>query len=157
MSRSSELIPAEGLPAGLAPVPAPVGLAALVLARTPGADSAGAAVGEGARTASGASRTARTIAEPAAEPAATAAAGAVTLVAAVAAWYGVTGSPSRPRPAVADSRMVVSPTPARCGRRRVFLRSSGQPRSCSVRPSWLMMAPVSRYARPSLILLSLTS
>ncbi|GHK02207.1 hypothetical protein SY2F82_40040 [Streptomyces sp. Y2F8-2] len=102
LSSSSDLIPAEGLLAGLALVPVPVGLAGLVLARALGAGSAGATVGAGTRTASGASRTARTIGRLAAKPAATAAAGAVTLAAAAAAWYTVTGSHEpAPRPAVA--------------------------------------------------------
>ncbi|MGW5609170.1 sigma-70 family RNA polymerase sigma factor [Streptomyces sp. NPDC003753] len=104
LSSSSDLIPAEGLLAGLALVPVPVGLAGLVLARALGAGSAGATVGAGTRAASGASRTARTIGRLAAKPAATAAAGAVTLAAAAAAWYTVTGSHEpAPRPAVATS------------------------------------------------------
>jgi RNA polymerase sigma factor (sigma-70 family) len=99
---SSDLIPAEGLLAGLALVPVPAGLAGLVLARVLGADSTGTAVGAGTRTASGASRTSRTIGRLAAKPAATAAAGAVTLAAAAVAWYTATGSHEpTPRPAVA--------------------------------------------------------
>ncbi|MFJ8049645.1 sigma-70 family RNA polymerase sigma factor [Streptomyces luteogriseus] len=99
---SSDLIPAEGLLAGLALVPVPVGLAGLVLAGALGADSAGATVGAGTRTASGASRTARTIGRMAAKPAATAAAGALTLAAASVAWYTATASHEpAPRPAVA--------------------------------------------------------
>ncbi|KUO15188.1 sigma-70 family RNA polymerase sigma factor [Streptomyces dysideae] len=99
---SSDLIPAEGLLAGLALVPVPAGLAGLVLARALGLDSAGATVGAGTRTASGASRTARTVGRLAAKPAATAAAGAVTLAAAAVAWYTATGShETAPRPAVA--------------------------------------------------------
>ncbi|QOV34433.1 sigma-70 family RNA polymerase sigma factor [Streptomyces ferrugineus] len=127
---SSDLIPAEGLLAGLALVPVPVGLAGLVLARALGAESAGATVGAsggsgaGARTASGASRTARAIGRLAAKPAATAAAGAVTLAAAAVAWYTATGShETAPRPAVAaplspaassvpsSPRASASPTP----------------------------------------------
>jgi len=99
---SSDLIPAEGLLADLALVPVPVGLAGLVLARALGADSAGATVGAGTRTASGGGRTARTIGRLAAKPAAAAAAGAVTLAAAGVAWYTATGSHEpAPRPAVA--------------------------------------------------------
>ncbi|MEH0555218.1 sigma-70 family RNA polymerase sigma factor [Streptomyces sp. B21-101] len=102
LSRSSDLIPAEGLLAGLALVPVPVGLAGLVLAGLPGADSAGATAGAGTRTAGGAGRTARTIGRLAAKPAAAAAAGAVTLAAAGLAWYAVAGSHEpAPRPAVA--------------------------------------------------------
>jgi len=99
---SSDLMPAEGLLAGLALVPVPVGLAGLVLARALGTGSAGATVGAGTRTVSGASRTARTIGKLAAKPAVTAAAGAVTLAAAGVAWYTVTGAHEpAPRPAVA--------------------------------------------------------
>jgi RNA polymerase sigma factor (sigma-70 family) len=99
---SSDLIPAEGLLAGLALVPVPVGLAGLVLARALGADSAAATVGAATPTASGAGRTAWTIGRLAAKPVAAAAAGAVTLAAAAAAWYGATGShETTPPPAVA--------------------------------------------------------
>ncbi|WP_037684439.1 sigma-70 family RNA polymerase sigma factor [Streptomyces griseus] len=100
---SSDLVPAEGLLAGLALVPVPVALAGLVLARALGADAAGATVGAGGtHTASGASRTARTIGKLAAKPAATAAAGAVTLAAAGVAWFAATDSHEpTPRPAVA--------------------------------------------------------
>ncbi len=121
---SSDLIPAEGLLAGLALVPMPVGLVGLVLARTLGADSAGATVGAGTGTASGASRMVRTIGRLAAKPAATAAAGAVTLAAAGVAWYTAAGSHEPvPRPAVAaplpsaassmppSPRTSASPTP----------------------------------------------
>lgn len=102
LSNSSDLIPAEGLLAGLALVPVPAGLAGLVLARALGADSAGATVGAGTRTASGASRTARMVGRLAAKPAAAAAAGAVTLAAAAVAWYTATGShESAAPPAVA--------------------------------------------------------
>ncbi|MFE1836678.1 sigma-70 family RNA polymerase sigma factor [Streptomyces sviceus] len=105
---SSDLIPAEGLLAGLALVPAPVGLAGLVLTRALRAHSAGATVGTrtststrtatptgtrtATRTASSASRTARTIGRLAAKPVAAAAAGAVTLAAAGVAWYTAAGS-----------------------------------------------------------------
>ncbi|MEU1848608.1 sigma-70 family RNA polymerase sigma factor [Streptomyces sp. NPDC019990] len=116
---SSDLIPAEGLLAGLALVPVPVGLAGLVLARALGAESAGATVGAGTPTAGGASRTARTIGRLAAKPAATAAAGAVTLAAAGVAWYTATGSHEpAPRPAVvaplssAASSVPPSPRPS---------------------------------------------
>jgi len=111
LSSSSDLIPAEGLLAGLALVPVPVGLAGLVLARALGADSAGATVGAATRTRSGASRTARTIGRLAAKPVAAAAAGAVTLAVAVVAWYTATGSHETPgpRPAVAAP---VSPAPS---------------------------------------------
>ncbi|MEW2395805.1 sigma-70 family RNA polymerase sigma factor [Streptomyces sp. NPDC046862] len=99
---SSDLIPAEGLLADLALVPVPVGLAGLVLTRALGVDSTGVTVGAGTRTASGASRTARTIGRLSAKPAAMAAAGAVTLVAAGVAWYTATGAHEpAPRPAVA--------------------------------------------------------
>jgi RNA polymerase sigma factor (sigma-70 family) len=99
---SSDLIPAEGLLAGLALVPVPVGLAGLVLARALGTGSGGATVGAGTRTASGASRTARTIGRLTANPVAVAAAGAVTLAAAGVAWYTATGSQEpAPPPAVA--------------------------------------------------------
>ncbi|MEU0069818.1 sigma-70 family RNA polymerase sigma factor [Streptomyces sp. NPDC006332] len=121
---SSDLIPAEGLLAGLALVPVPVGLAGLVLARALGVDSAGATVGAGTRTVSGTSRTARTIGRLAAKPAAAAAAGAVTLAAVGVAWYTATGSHEpAPRPAVAaplspaassvppSPRTSASPTP----------------------------------------------
>ncbi len=102
LSNSSDLIPAEGLLAGFALVPVPVGLTGLVLARALGADSAGATVGAGTSAASGASRTARTVGRLAAKPAAAAAAGAVTLAAAGVAWYTATGSHEpAPRPAVA--------------------------------------------------------
>ncbi|MFF1724834.1 sigma-70 family RNA polymerase sigma factor [Streptomyces sviceus] len=97
LMNSSDLIPAEGLLAGLALVPAPVGLAGLILARALRAHSAGATVGTGTgtRTASGASRTARTIGRLAVKPAAAAAAGAVTLAAAGVAWYTAAGSHER--------------------------------------------------------------
>ncbi|MGC9535996.1 sigma-70 family RNA polymerase sigma factor [Streptomyces sp. UG1] len=121
---SSDLIPAEGLLAGLALVPVPAGLVGLVLARALGADSAGATIDAGTRTASGANRTARTIGRLAAKPAATAVAGAVTLAAAGVAWYTATGSHEpAPRPAVAapqspaassappSPRTSASPTP----------------------------------------------
>ncbi|MFI1509136.1 sigma-70 family RNA polymerase sigma factor [Streptomyces sp. NPDC020597] len=109
LSNSSDLVPAEGLLAGLALVPVPVALTGLVLARTLGTGSAGAAAGAGARTTGGASRTAgnasraaRTLAKLAAKPAVTAAAAAVTLAAAGAAWYATAGSHEpAPRPAVA--------------------------------------------------------
>ncbi|MER6244364.1 sigma-70 family RNA polymerase sigma factor [Streptomyces griseorubiginosus] len=113
---ASDLIPAEGLLAGLALVPVPIGLAGLVLARTTVAGSAGAGAGAGIRTAARggrttarggrttarggrttarASRTARTTGRLAAKPvtaAAAAAATAVTLAVAGAAWYAATGS-----------------------------------------------------------------
>ncbi|WP_369173065.1 sigma-70 family RNA polymerase sigma factor [Streptomyces sp. R28] len=128
LSSSSDLIPAEGLLAGLALVPVPAGLAGLVLARVLGAESAGATVGAGTgtgtHTVSGASRAARTIGRLAAKPAAAAAAGAVTLAAAGVAWYASTGShepAARPAvgaplsPAVSSvpppPRTSVSPTP----------------------------------------------
>ncbi|MFF7789077.1 sigma-70 family RNA polymerase sigma factor [Streptomyces sp. NPDC007991] len=108
---SSDLIPAEGLLAGLALVPVPVGLAGLVLARALGAGSAGATGGAGTRTASGAGRTARTIGRLAAKPVATAAAGAVTLAAAAVAWYTATGSHEpAPRPAVAAPLSPTAPS-----------------------------------------------
>ncbi|KUO09835.1 sigma-70 family RNA polymerase sigma factor [Streptomyces sp. DSM 15324] len=99
---SSDLIPAEGLLAGLALVPVPLALADLVLARALAAHSAAASVGAGMRTASGASRRARTTAKLAAKPAAAAAMGAVTLAAAGVAWHTAT-QPHEPttRPAVA--------------------------------------------------------
>ncbi|MEU0941191.1 sigma-70 family RNA polymerase sigma factor [Streptomyces canus] len=113
---SSDLIPAEGLLAGLALVPAPVGLAGLVLARALRANSAGATVGAGTRTVNGASRTARTIGRLAAKPAAAAAAGAVTLAAAGVAWYTAAGSHEpAARPAVAappsPAASSVAPSP----------------------------------------------
>lgn len=123
LSSSSDLVPAEGLLAGLALVPVPVGLTGLVLARALGAGSAGATAGAGTRTASGASRTARTIGRLAAKPAAVAAAGAVTLAAAGVAWYAATGShepaarpaeaaPLSPAPSVPPApRTLASPTP----------------------------------------------
>jgi RNA polymerase sigma factor (sigma-70 family) len=116
LMNSSDLIPAEGLLAGLALVPVPVGLAGLVLARVLGEGSAGATVSASARTASGASRTARTIGRLAAKPTAAAAAGAVTLAAAGVAWYAATGSHERAaRPAVAvplsPTASSVSPSP----------------------------------------------
>ncbi|MFF4014118.1 sigma-70 family RNA polymerase sigma factor [Streptomyces sp. NPDC001843] len=125
LSSSSDLVPAEGLLAGLALVPVPVGLAGLVLVRALGAGSAGAGatVGAGTRTAGGAGRTARTIGRLAAKPAAVAAAGAVTLAAAGVAWYTVTGShepaarpaeaaPLSPAPSVPPApRTLASPTP----------------------------------------------
>ncbi|MFF7646257.1 sigma-70 family RNA polymerase sigma factor [Streptomyces canus] len=96
---SSDLIPAEGLLTDLALVPAPVGLAGLVLARALRADSAGATVGSGTRTASSASRTARTTGRLTAKPAAAA---AVALAAAGVAWYTAAGSHEpAARPAVA--------------------------------------------------------
>lgn len=103
---ASDLVPAEGLLAGLALVPVPIGLAGLVLARTPVAGSAGAGAGAGtrtaARTAARASRTARTIGRLTAKPVTAAAATAVTLAVAGAAWYAATGSPDpAPRHAVA--------------------------------------------------------
>ncbi|MCL6733466.1 sigma-70 family RNA polymerase sigma factor [Streptomyces neyagawaensis] len=102
LSNSSDLIPAEGLLAGLALVPVPAGLAGLVLARALGAGSAEATVGAGPHTVSGASRTARTLGRLAAKPVATAAAGAVTLAAAGVAWYTATGPHEpAPQPAVA--------------------------------------------------------
>jgi RNA polymerase sigma factor (sigma-70 family) len=124
LSNSSDLIPAEGLLAGLALVPVPAGLTGLVLARVLGAGSAEATVGAGTRTVSGASRTARTIGRLAAKPVATAAAGAVTLTAAGVAWYTAAGPDEpTPRPAVAaplspaassappSPRTSASPTP----------------------------------------------
>ncbi|WP_405773990.1 sigma-70 family RNA polymerase sigma factor [Streptomyces sp. NBC_01538] len=109
--RSSDLVPAEGLLAGLALVPVPVGLTGLVLARTLGAGSAGATVGTGTRTTSGASRTARTIGRLAAKPAMTAAAGAVTLAAAGVVWYTATGSHEpAPRPAAAAPLSPATPS-----------------------------------------------
>lgn len=109
---ASDLIPAEGLLAGLALVPVPIGLAGLVLARTLGAGSAGAGVGAGTRTAGGASRTARTIGRLAAKPAAAAAATAVTLAAAGVAWYAATGSHEpAPRPALAAPLSPGTSTP----------------------------------------------
>ncbi|MFM9594584.1 sigma-70 family RNA polymerase sigma factor [Streptomyces scabiei] len=120
LSNSSDLIPAERLLAGLALVPVPVGLAGLVLARVPGADTAGAAAGAGTHPAGGAKdaaggaksaaggahAAARTIGTTAAKPAATAvaasAAAVVTLAAAGVAWYTFTGAHEPdPRPAVA--------------------------------------------------------
>ncbi|MER6557116.1 sigma-70 family RNA polymerase sigma factor [Streptomyces sp. NPDC001027] len=109
LSNSSDLVPAEGLLAGLALVPAPVALTGLVLARVLEANSAGAAGGASARTAGDASRAvgdasraARTLGKLAAKPAATAAAAAVTLAVAGAAWYATAGSHEPvPRPAVA--------------------------------------------------------
>ncbi|WP_030323653.1 sigma-70 family RNA polymerase sigma factor [Streptomyces sp. NRRL B-3229] len=100
----SDLIPAEGLLAGLALVPVPIGLAGLVLARMPAAGSAGAGTGAGAgagtRTAARAGRTTRTTGRPAArttgrlaaKPVTAVAATAVTLAVAGAAWYAATGS-----------------------------------------------------------------
>ncbi|WP_055713907.1 sigma-70 family RNA polymerase sigma factor [Streptomyces torulosus] len=111
LSSSSDLIPAEGLLAGLALVPVPVGLAGLVLARVLGAGSAEATVGAGTRTVSGGSRTARTIGRLAAKPVATAAAGAVTLAAAGVAWYTATGPHEpAPRPAVAAPHSPAAPS-----------------------------------------------
>ncbi|MDX3148015.1 sigma-70 family RNA polymerase sigma factor [Streptomyces scabiei] len=123
LSNSSDLIPAERLLAGLALAPVPVGLAGLVLARMPGAETAGAAAGAGTHTAGthtagthtaggaisaagGAKGAAWTIGTTAAKPAATAvavsAAAVVTLAAAGAAWYTFTGAHEpAPRPAVA--------------------------------------------------------
>ncbi|MEH0443789.1 sigma-70 family RNA polymerase sigma factor [Streptomyces sp. B21-102] len=119
LSRSSDLIPAEGLLAGLALVPVPVGLAGLVLAGLPGADSAGATAGAGTRTAGGAGRTARTIGRLAAKPAAAAAAGAVTLAAAGLAWYAVAGSHEpAPRPAVAAPLSPTAPSAPSSPKRR---------------------------------------
>ncbi|MFF7388292.1 sigma-70 family RNA polymerase sigma factor [Streptomyces scabiei] len=94
LSSSSDLIPAEGLLAGLALVPVPVGLAGLVLARALGEGSAAATVSASTstHTAGGASRAARTFGKLAAKPMAAAAAGAVTLAAAGVAWYAATGS-----------------------------------------------------------------
>ncbi|WP_120052432.1 sigma-70 family RNA polymerase sigma factor [Streptomyces griseorubiginosus] len=96
---ASDLIPAEGLLAGLALVPVPIGLAGLVLARTTLAGSAGPGAGAGTRTAARgvrttarASRTARTIGRLAAKPVTAAAVTAVTLAVAGAAWYAATGS-----------------------------------------------------------------
>lgn len=114
---SSDLIPAEGLLAGLALVPVPVGLTGLVLAKALGAGSAGATVGAGTRTTSGASRAARTIGRLAAKPVAAAAAGAVTLAAAGVVWYTATGSHGpATRPAVAaplsPAASSVPPSPA---------------------------------------------
>ena len=113
LSSSSDLIPAEGLLAGLALVPVPLGLAGLVLARALRADSAGATAGAGTRTASGASRTARTIGKLAAKPAAAAAAGAVTLAAAGVAWYTAAGShePAPPPAAAAPLSPAASSVP----------------------------------------------
>lgn len=100
----SDLIPAEGLLAGLALVPVPIGLAGLVLARMPAAGSAGAGAGAGTRTAARAGRTARTTGRLAAKPVAAAAATAVTLAVAGAAWYTATGSHEPgPRHAVAGA------------------------------------------------------
>ncbi|WP_052771548.1 RNA polymerase sigma factor, partial [Streptomyces scabiei] len=123
LSNSSDLIPAERLLAGLALAPVPVGLAGLVLARMPGAETAGAAAGAGTHTAGthtagthtaggaisaagDAKGAAWTIGTTAAKPAATAvavsAAAVVTLAAAGAAWYTFTGAHEpAPRPAVA--------------------------------------------------------
>ncbi len=84
----SDLIPAEGLLAGLALVPVPLGLAGLVLARSSAAGPAGA----GTRTAARTGRTARTTGRLAAKPVTVAAATAVTLAAASVAWYAATGS-----------------------------------------------------------------
>ncbi|MEV3908653.1 sigma-70 family RNA polymerase sigma factor [Streptomyces canus] len=119
---SSDLIPAEGLLASFALVPVPAGLAGLVLARALGARSAGATVSAGTRTASGASRTARTIGRLAAKPAAAAAASAVTLAAAGVAWYTATGSHEpAPRPDVAAplsaAASSVPPSPRRSASR----------------------------------------
>lgn len=120
LSSASDLIPAEGLLGGLALVPVPIGLAGLVLARVLGADSAGASVGSGAHTASGAGRTAHAFGGAAAKPVAAAVAGAVTLVAAGVAWYTVTGSPepvSRPAAAapLSLSPSAVPPSPRTSG------------------------------------------
>ncbi|NUS77983.1 MAG: sigma-70 family RNA polymerase sigma factor [Streptomyces sp.] len=117
LSSGSDLIPAEGLLGGLALVPVPVGLAGLVLARTLGAGSAGVSVDAGARTASGAGRTAHPFGRLAAKPVAAAAAGAVTLAAAGVAWYTVTRSHEpTARPAVAaplsPGASSVSPSPS---------------------------------------------
>ncbi|MEU5197718.1 sigma-70 family RNA polymerase sigma factor [Streptomyces scabiei] len=123
LANSSDLIPAERLLAGLALAPVPVGLAGLVLARVPGADTAGAAAGAGTHTAGthtagtrtaggakgaagGAQGAARTTGTTAAKPAAAAvaasAAAVVTLAAAGVAWYAFTGAHEpAPRPAVA--------------------------------------------------------
>lgn len=110
---SSDLIPAEGLLASFALVPVPAGLAGLVLARALGARSAGATVSAGTRTASGASRTARTIGRLAAKPAAAAAASAVTLAAAGVAWYTATGSHEPPRGPTSRPRCRPPPRPCR--------------------------------------------
>ncbi|KOU56833.1 hypothetical protein ADK57_40970 [Streptomyces sp. MMG1533] len=120
--RSSDLVPAEGLLAGLALVPVPVGMTGLVLARALAADSAGATVGTVTHTASGAGRTARTIGRLAAKPVAAAAAGAVTLAAAGVAWYAATESHEpAPRPAVAapppPAASSVPPSPRRSASR----------------------------------------
>ncbi|MDX3173139.1 sigma-70 family RNA polymerase sigma factor [Streptomyces scabiei] len=120
LSNSSDLIPAERLLAGLALAPVPVGLAGLVLARMPGAETAGAAAGAGTHTAGthtagthtaggaisaagGAKGAAWTIGTTAAKPAASAvavsAAAVVTLAAAGVAWYTFTGAHEpAPRP-----------------------------------------------------------
>ncbi|WP_246890274.1 RNA polymerase sigma factor [Streptomyces scabiei] len=153
LSNSSDLIPAERLLAGLALAPVPVGLAGLVLARMPGAETAGAAAGAGTHTAGthtagthtaggaisaagGAKGAAWTIGTTAAKPAATAvavsAAAVVTLAAAGAAWYTFTGAHEpAPRPAVAAPPSP-APRPRRPPRRpppqenrRRHRRSSG--------------------------------
>ncbi|MDX3801358.1 sigma-70 family RNA polymerase sigma factor [Streptomyces sp. AK04-3B] len=146
LSRSSDLIPAEGLLAGLALVPVPVGLAGLVLAGVPGAESAGAAAGAGTRAAGGASRTARTIGRLAAKPAAAAAAGAVTLVAAGVAWYAVTGSHEpAPRPAVAAPLPSTAPSVSSSPKERAVRTPAPTPTPTSTPTA----APASAEARVS--------
>ncbi|WP_416982150.1 sigma-70 family RNA polymerase sigma factor [Streptomyces sp. T028] len=92
LAAASDLIPPEGLLGGLALVPVPVGLAGLVLNRALAPDPAGATVGAGAPTVSGAGRTAHTIGGLAAKPVVAATACAVTLAAAGVAWYTATRS-----------------------------------------------------------------
>ncbi|MDX2804867.1 sigma-70 family RNA polymerase sigma factor [Streptomyces scabiei] len=142
LSNSSDLIPAERLLAGLALAPVPVGLAGLVLARMPGAETAGAAAGAGTHTAGthtagthtaggaisaagGAKGAAWTIGTTAAKPAASAvavsAAAVVTLAAAGVAWYTFTGAHEpAPRPAVAAPAVTVGAADGVCFRFRCY-------------------------------------
>ncbi|MFE3036589.1 sigma-70 family RNA polymerase sigma factor [Streptomyces canus] len=113
LMNSSDLIPAEGLLAGLALVPAPVGLAGLVLARALRPDSAGATVGAGTRTASGASRTTRMLGRLTTKPVAAAAAGVLTFAAAgVAGYTAVRSHAPAARPAVAAPLSPAASSPA---------------------------------------------
>ncbi|MET7482295.1 sigma-70 family RNA polymerase sigma factor [Streptomyces sp. NPDC005538] len=96
---ASDLVPAEGLLAGLALVPLPIGLAGLVLGKVfAGGSTAGgtAAASTGVHTTGGAGRVARLFGRLAAKPVvATTTAGAVALTAAGVAWYA-TSSPHQP-------------------------------------------------------------
>ncbi|WP_329318664.1 sigma-70 family RNA polymerase sigma factor [Streptomyces sp. NBC_01262] len=113
---ASDLIPTEGLLGGFALVPAPIGLAGLVLGKVLAAGSTGAASGGAAYVPGGTGRMARLLGRLAAKPVAAAAVGAVALAAGGVAWYAATRShePAR-RPAAqappSPAASSVRPTP----------------------------------------------